>query len=402
MTAAKTFLTHRPTSTPPLRWHRPPVHAQPTSRSCAARSRSSTRSPSSAPALWELLHTSPTCTRARRADRQPGGADGARGPEGHLPLGLAGRRRRQHRRPDVPRPEPLPGRLGARTCVKRINQALLRADQIEHAEGKAQARLVRADHRRRRGRLRRPAQRLRADEGDDRGGRRRRSLRGPARQREEVRPHGRQGAGADEPVHPHARRGPPRGRRDGRAHAGRRAHRRRQREAAHQRRRRARQAVHHGRAHGRGLLRIEGRPRHAIARGLAYAPYADLVWCETSTPDLARPSSSPRASTPSSRQAARLQLLALVQLEEEPRRRDHRQVPARARGHGLQVPVRHAGGLPRAQPRRCSSSPAYKRARHGGLLRSCSSRVRAEKHGYTATKHQREVGTGYFDARSPR
>ena len=24
----------------------------------------------------------------------------------------------------------------------------------------------------------------------------------------------------------------------------------------------------------------------AIARGLAYAPYADLIWCETSTPDL--------------------------------------------------------------------------------------------------------------------
>ena len=41
--------------------------------------------------------------------------------------------------------------------------------------------LVRADRRRRRGRLRRPAQRLRADEGDDRGGRRGRALRGPAR-----------------------------------------------------------------------------------------------------------------------------------------------------------------------------------------------------------------------------
>ncbi len=43
----------------------------------------------------------------------------------------------------------------------------------------------------------------------------------------------------------------------------------------------------HRRAHARGLL-----PHHAtgieapIARGLAYAPYADLLWCETSTPDL--------------------------------------------------------------------------------------------------------------------
>ena len=82
--------------------------------------------------------------------------------------------------------------------VRRINHALQRADQIEHAEGKARAPLVRADRRRRRGRLRRPAQRLRADEGDDRGGRRGRPLRGPAREREEVRPHGRQGARADE------------------------------------------------------------------------------------------------------------------------------------------------------------------------------------------------------------
>ena len=61
----------------------------------------------------------------------------------------------------------------------------------------AGTRLVRADRGRRGGRLRRPAQRLRADEGDDRGRRRRRPLRGPARLGEEVRPHGRQGAGAD-------------------------------------------------------------------------------------------------------------------------------------------------------------------------------------------------------------
>jgi hypothetical protein len=63
--------------------------------------------------------------------------------------------------------------------------------------GQERARLVRAHRGRRRGRLRRPAQRLRADEGHDRGGRRRRALRGPARLGEEVRPHGRQGARAD-------------------------------------------------------------------------------------------------------------------------------------------------------------------------------------------------------------
>src|SRR5436190_15779605 len=36
-----------------------------------------------------------------------------------------------------------------------------------------------------------------------------------------------------------------------------------------------------------GFFRIAGGIRCAIARALAYAPYADLLWCETSTPDLA-------------------------------------------------------------------------------------------------------------------
>jgi isocitrate lyase len=35
-----------------------------------------------------------------------------------------------------------------------------------------------------------------------------------------------------------------------------------------------------------GFYRIDGGLEYAIQRGLAYAPYADLVWCETSTPDL--------------------------------------------------------------------------------------------------------------------
>jgi hypothetical protein len=83
------------------------------------------------------------------------------------------------------------------SVVRRINQALVRADEIDGRRGQARrAPLVRADRGRRRGRLRRPAQRLRADEGDDRGRRRGRALRGPALEREEVRPPRRQGARA--------------------------------------------------------------------------------------------------------------------------------------------------------------------------------------------------------------
>ena len=82
--------------------------------------------------------------------------------------------------------------------VRRINNALRRADQIEWAEarragGERPPPLDGADRGRRRSRLRRRPQRLRAHEGHDRGRRRRRALRGPALLGEEVRPHGRQG-----------------------------------------------------------------------------------------------------------------------------------------------------------------------------------------------------------------
>ena len=73
---------------------------------------------------------------------------------------------------------------------------------------------------------------------------------------------------------------------DGRAHLDRRAHRRRSRRPADHRRRRQRHAVLHRRAHRGRLLQDPPGLDQAISRGLAYAPYADLVWCETGKPDL--------------------------------------------------------------------------------------------------------------------
>ncbi len=69
-----------------------------------------------------------------------------------------------------------------------------------------------------------------------------------------------------------------------------RPHRRRQREAAHlaTSTRATTPFIVDRRAHRRGLLPHEGRPRvRRSPAALAYAPYADLIWCETSTPDLA-------------------------------------------------------------------------------------------------------------------
>ena len=119
---------------------------------------------------------------------------------------------------DVSRPEPLPGeQRPARRRAPQQRAAARRPDRL--VGGPRRHRLARADRRRRRGRLRRPAERVRADEGDDRGGRGRRSLRGSARLGEEVRPPRRQGARPDEPVHPHAHRSAARRRRPRRADA---------------------------------------------------------------------------------------------------------------------------------------------------------------------------------------
>ena len=91
----------------------------------------------------------------------------------------------------------------------------------------------------------------------------------------------------DQPVPAHARRGAARGRRARRADASRRAHGCAFGHAADERRRRARpRRSVTGERTPEGFFRIEAGLEPAIARALAYAPYADLLWFETSTPDL--------------------------------------------------------------------------------------------------------------------
>ena len=352
--------TRRPTtcagtSARALGRHRPPLRAR--GRGAAARlgARSSTRSPSAgARRLWQLLHTRALRARARRAHRQPGRADGAGGPRGDLPV-AAGRWRPTPTSPAQMYPDQsLYPADSVPAVVRRINNALQRADQIEHAEGEAQPRLVRADRGRRRGRLRRPAQRLRADEGDDRGRRRRRALRGPARLGEEVRPHGRQGARADRPASSArwSRRGwPPTC--SGVPTRARGPHRRRQREAPHDRRRRARPPVHRqGRAHRRGLLPRAGRPRvRDRPRPAPTRPTPTCSGARPRRPTSTRRGSSPRAiheqfpgkllaynCSPSFNWKKNLDDATIASFQRELGR------------DGLQVPVRHAGRLPRAQP----------------------------------------------------
>ena len=159
-----------------------------------------------------------------------------------------------------------------------------------------------------------------------------------------------QGADPDPAAHPHPDLGPPRGRRRRRPDRRHRPHRRRGRHADHLRRRRARPAVHHRRAHQGRLLPGQERPRalHRPRQGLRAVLRPDLDGDRHPGPRAGqevRRGRQERVPGPD----AGLQLLAVVQLEAAPGRRDHREVPEGARRDGLQVPVHHAGRLPRAE-----------------------------------------------------
>ena len=124
-----------------------------------------------------------------------------------------------------------------------------------------------------------------------------------------------------------------------------------------------------------GFYRTKKGFDQALSRGVAYAEYADMVWCETGTPDLAfakKFAEGIRTQVPG--QDAGVQLLAVVQLEAQPRRRDHRQVPARAGRDGLQVPVHHARRLPLAQLLDVRARARLCAQRHDAPSSSCSRR----------------------------
>ena len=79
------------------------------------------------------------------------------------------------------------------------------------------------------------------------------------------------------------------------------------------------------------------------------------------------------------RQAARLQLLTVVQLVGQARPRTRSRVPGRAGGDGLPLPVRDAGRLPRAVALDVRPGPRLPRSRHGRLRRAAAARSSAPR-----------------------
>ena len=148
-----------------------------------------------------------------------------------------------------------------------------------------------------------------------------------------------------------------------------------------------------------GFYRITGGLDCAIARGLAYAPYADLIWCETSTPDLEEAKKFAEAihaqypgkllaynCSPSFNWKKNLDNDTIARFQNE----------LNAMGYKFQFVT--LAGFHALNYGMFDLADNYRDAGMAAYVDLQEKEFTAENRGYTATKHQREVGTGYFDA----
>ncbi|ODG92741.1 isocitrate lyase [Gottfriedia luciferensis] len=147
-----------------------------------------------------------------------------------------------------------------------------------------------------------------------------------------------------------------------------------------------------------GFYRTKAGLDQAIARGLAYAPYADLVWCETSEPNLEdakRFADAIHAKFPG-------KLLAYncspsfnwkKKLDDETIETFQQQIAAM--GYKFQFVT--LAGFHSLNFGMFELARNYKDRGMGAYSELQQAEFASEQFGYTATRHQREVGTGYFD-----
>ncbi len=148
-----------------------------------------------------------------------------------------------------------------------------------------------------------------------------------------------------------------------------------------------------------GFFRIRGGIESAIARGLAYARYADLLWCETSHPDLAEAQQFADAihekypekilaynCSPSFNWRKKLDEPTIARFQPELARMGYKfQFVTLAGFHALNLSM-----FELARGYQLSGMTAYSRLQEKEFSRET-------EYGYAAVKHQRFVGTGYFD-----
>ena len=148
-----------------------------------------------------------------------------------------------------------------------------------------------------------------------------------------------------------------------------------------------------------GFFRVNAGLDQAIARGLAYAPYADLVWCETSTPDLAaakRFAEAIHAKFPGKMLAYNCSpsFNWRKHLDDETIARFQGELSAM--GYKFQFVT--LAGFHALNHSMFELARSYEAEGMTAYTRLQEAEFKSEAAGYTATKHQREVGTGYFDS----
>jgi isocitrate lyase len=148
-----------------------------------------------------------------------------------------------------------------------------------------------------------------------------------------------------------------------------------------------------------GFFRVKAGLEQAIARGLAYAPIADLVWCETSVPDLGQARQFAEAMhkqfpgkllsyncSPSFNWKRHLDDATIAKFQRE----------LGAMGYKFQFIT--LAGFHALNYSMFTLAKGYRESQMSAYVQLQEAEFASEKDGYTATKHQREVGAGYFDA----
>ncbi|MCJ0932678.1 isocitrate lyase [Virgibacillus halodenitrificans] len=147
-----------------------------------------------------------------------------------------------------------------------------------------------------------------------------------------------------------------------------------------------------------GFFKTKSGLNQAIARGLAYAPYADLIWCETSEPNLEEAQRFAEAihekfpnkllaynCSPSFNWKKKLSNTKIAEFQKELGKMGYKfQFVTLAGFHALNYSM-----FDLARKYKDRGMAAYSELQQAEFA--------SEKHGYSATRHQREVGTGYFD-----
>lgn len=148
-----------------------------------------------------------------------------------------------------------------------------------------------------------------------------------------------------------------------------------------------------------GFYRTKAGLDQAIARGLAYAPYADLIWCETAEPDLEEARKFAEAiheKYPGKLLAYNCSPSFNWKLHMSDEEMDEFQKELAKMGYKFQFVT--LAGFHTLNYSMFELASEYKDKGMGAYSRLVQQKeFAAEAKGYTATRHQREVGTGYFD-----